>query len=292
LTEVRRLEARLESVDRAGLPSASRAAAPPLPRAAPDDEPASALSYLAFEEKHRGPGAAVKEKQRTYLSHFVGVPARVLDAGCGRGEFLEILREGGVPAYGIDLDPEMAARARDKGLDVTTGDLLGHLAALPDGSLGGIFAAQVIEHMVTDELVSFARLAHAKLAPGGRFVAETINPASLATFAGSTSTCAHSRAEGLALSAGGTGFRNALESPPFPGTSSRSSMARGSTTSTGVRAARQRQPRPPAAWSIFKTTPLSPAAEWPLRRWALLASLRRAPAGQAAGLARLASGPF
>ena len=162
-----------KGVDWLGKPAAATAAAPPSP-----------VSYLAFEEKHRGPGELVKEKQRLYLRRFEGAPGRVLDAGCGRGEFLELLREAGIPAYGIDLDAEMAARAREKGLEVGVGDLHAHLAGLPDGSLGGIFAAQVVEHMGTPELVAFVRLAHAKLAPGGRLVAETVNPACLATFSG------------------------------------------------------------------------------------------------------------
>lgn len=181
LAEVRRLQARLESVERAGIPSA--AVAPPLAAAPPVAAP-SPLSYLAFEEKHRGPGELVKEKQRVYVRRFEGAPGRVLDAGCGRGEFLELLREAGIPACGVDLDAEMAACAREKGLEVAVGDLAAHLAGLPDGSLGGIFAAQVVEHMTTAELVSFVRLAHAKLAPGGVFVAETINPVCLSTFSG------------------------------------------------------------------------------------------------------------
>ena len=218
LTEVRRLQARLEAVDRAGLPAAAvGAAASPPPAPAP-----SPLSYLAFEEKHRGPGQAVREQQRAYVRHFTGSPGRVLDAGCGRGEFLELLREAAVPAYGVDLDAEMAARAREKGLEVLVGDLLGHLAALPDASLGGIFAAQVIEHMSTDELISFVRLAHAKIAAGGRFVAETINPGCLATFAGAFYLdLTHTRPvhpEALRFLLEGTGFQQVeLEfTSPFP----------------------------------------------------------------------------
>jgi O-antigen chain-terminating methyltransferase len=180
LAEVRRLQARLESVERAGLPA--EAVAPP-PRALPAAA-VSPLSYLAFEEKHRGPGEAVKEKQRVYVRHFAGAPGPVLDAGCGRGEFLELLREAGIPASGVDADAEMAARGREKGLAIAVGDLFAHLGGLADGSLGGIFAAQVIEHLSTAELVAFVRLAHAKLAPGGRLVAETINPTCLATFSG------------------------------------------------------------------------------------------------------------
>jgi len=218
LAEVRRLQARLEAVDRAGLPAAVvRSPSRPLPAAGPPP-----VSYLTFEEKHRGPGEAIKEKQRAYLRHFVGAPGRVLDAGCGRGEFLEVLREAGVPAYGVDQDAEMAARGSEKGLDIAVGDLLGHLEALPDGSLGGLFAAQVIEHMSTDGLVALVRLAHAKLAPGGRFIAETINPTCLATFSGAFYLdLTHTRPvhpEALRFLLEETGFREVdLEfSAPFP----------------------------------------------------------------------------
>jgi len=207
LTEVRRLQARLEAVDRAALPAAAAATAASPPAASAPFP----LSYLAFEEKHRGPGQAVREQQRAYVRHFTGAPGRVLDAGCGRGEFLELLREAAVPAYGVDLDVEMAARARETGLEVLVGDLLGHLAALPDASLGGIFAAQVIEHMSTEELVRFVRLAHDKIAAGGSFVAETINPCSLATFAGAFYLdLTHTRPvhpEALRFLLEGTGFR-------------------------------------------------------------------------------------
>jgi O-antigen chain-terminating methyltransferase len=221
LTEVRRLQARLESVDRAGIPAAAAAlpATAPPPAATADPSP---LSYLAFEEKHRGPGDAILEKQRSYLRHFTGAPGRVLDAGCGRGEFLEVLRGAGVAAYGVDLDAEMAARCREKGLEVLAGDLLAHLEGLPDASLGGIFAAQVIEHMATAELIRFVRLAHAKLAPGGRFLAETINPTCLATFSGAFYLdLTHTRPvhpEALRFLLEGTGFTGVeLEfSAPFP----------------------------------------------------------------------------
>jgi O-antigen chain-terminating methyltransferase len=219
LAEVRRHQARLESIDRAGLPAAAVPALsrPPQPAAA-----SRPVSYLTFEEKHRGPGETIKERQRSYLRHFIGAPGRVLDAGCGRGEFLDLLREAGIPASGIDQDAEMAARAREKGLDVAVGDLFAHLAALPDGSLGGLFAAQVVEHLSTDGLVCLVRLAHAKLAPGGRFVAETINPGCLGTFSGAFYLdLTHTRPvhpEALRFLLEETGFREVdLEfSAPFP----------------------------------------------------------------------------
>ncbi len=175
----------LAQAARRAVPAAPPAVSPGQPPAAgpPAESGAPDFPYLAFEERHRGSSADLKEQQRAYLPRFEG-SRNVVDMGCGRGEFLELLREAGVEAYGVDLDPEMTALCRERGLRAETGDLIAHLAGLPDGSLGGIFAAQVVEHLDTPRLLRFIQLAHAKLAPGGRLVAETINPACLATFAG------------------------------------------------------------------------------------------------------------
>jgi O-antigen chain-terminating methyltransferase len=102
----------------------------------------------------------------------------VLDCGCGRGEFLALLREAGVEAHGVDADADMVAYARGEGVDVEQADLVTHLESLEDGSLGGVFAAQVVEHLPPQALLRFLELAHAKLRLGGLLAAETINPLS------------------------------------------------------------------------------------------------------------------
>jgi SAM-dependent methyltransferase len=101
----------------------------------------------------------------------------VLDIGCGRGEFLEILRQHGVSARGLDINHEMVEQCRQRGLDATEGDALRYLSALPDESLGGIFAAQVVEHLEPAYLVALLQQAYHKLQPGGLLVLETINVA-------------------------------------------------------------------------------------------------------------------
>jgi O-antigen chain-terminating methyltransferase len=141
------------------------------------------LSYLSFEDRHRGPSGEIKDKQRGYLRHFQG-KGNVLDAGCGRGEFLELLSESEIEAYGVDSNPEMAALCREKGLKVVVEDVISHLSKLEDSSLGGIFAAQLAEHLTPRQLTDFVGLAHAKLERGASLVLETINPACLTTFAG------------------------------------------------------------------------------------------------------------
>jgi SAM-dependent methyltransferase len=132
-------------------------------------------AYLAFEDVFRLSEDVIRERQRPYLS-LLGSRRPVLDVGCGRGEFLELLREAGIPATGVDLDPGMVEHARAKGLSVEHDDGITHLEALDDGSLGAIFAAQVVEHLSYDRLLAFLRLSVRKLAPGGLLIAETVNP--------------------------------------------------------------------------------------------------------------------
>ena len=103
----------------------------------------------------------------------------MLDVGCGRGEFLSLLGEAGIEARGIDLDPDMVAFCRSEGLDVEEGDAIVYLDGLEEGSLGGIFAAQFVEHLQPGPLTAFLGLAASRLRPGGVLLLETINPLSL-----------------------------------------------------------------------------------------------------------------
>ena len=171
---LRELEERLTRVERRR--SAGLAAAPPATVAA---QPAAAAlpDYFAFESRMRGSVDAIRGRQRRYVEDFREA-APVLDVGCGRGELLQLLREVGVEARGIDADADMVAYARGEGLDVEQADLVEHLEGLPDGSLGGIFMGQVVEHLPPGVLVRALELAAAKLRGGGLLVAETINPVS------------------------------------------------------------------------------------------------------------------
>ena len=171
---LRELEERLTRVERRG--GSATAAAPPATVAA---QPAAAAlpDYFAFESRMRGSVDAIRERQRRYVEDFRDA-APVLDIGCGRGELLQLLREAGVDARGIDADADMVAYARGEGLDVEQADLVEYLERLEDRSLGGIFMGQVVEHLPPGVLVRALELAAQKLGPGGVLVAETINPLS------------------------------------------------------------------------------------------------------------------
>jgi SAM-dependent methyltransferase len=134
--------------------------------------------YRGFEDIFRGSEEFIRQRQRLYID-VIGAREPVLDVGCGRGEFLDLLKEAGIEARGVDIDEGMVEHCREKGHDVELADANAYLERQADDSLGAIFAAQVIEHLPYEELVRFFSLAGAKLAPGAVFIAETVNPHSL-----------------------------------------------------------------------------------------------------------------
>ena len=153
---------------------------PALPAAGLEPE----FDYTGFEDRFRGAETDIKERQRIYVPLFEGA-SRVVDLGCGRGEFLELLREHGIPAQGVDLDLDMALLCRDKGLNVVREDAFSYLAACADDSVGGIFSAQFIEHLEPRRIVELVKLCYRKLADDGVLVLETPNPTCLTVFADS-----------------------------------------------------------------------------------------------------------
>jgi SAM-dependent methyltransferase len=132
--------------------------------------------YVGFEDAFRGSREAIRAGLTAYVPLFGGA-SDVLDVGCGRGEFLDLLREAGVPARGIDLNESMVEVCRQRGLEADVADALDYLHRQPDGSLGGLFAAQVVEHLEPGYLTQLLDAAFDKLRPGAPIVLETINPA-------------------------------------------------------------------------------------------------------------------
>jgi SAM-dependent methyltransferase len=132
--------------------------------------------YVGFEDRFRGSSEDIRRRVAEYLPFFTGA-RDVLDVGCGRGEFLGLLRDQGIAARGIDINGSMVDVCRQQGLDVTEADALTYLRAQPDGSLGGLFAAQVVEHLEPRYLTSLLDAAFDKLRPGSTIILETINPA-------------------------------------------------------------------------------------------------------------------
>lgn len=141
----------------------------------------SADSLFEFEECFRGPRDLIKERQRAYLDCFGG-RWNVLDLGSGRGEFLELLRENGNDGWGIEINPHLVEYCVKRGLRVVEDDVLSYLPTLGDGTLDGVFSAQLLEHLSADQRKDLLRCVMEKLKPGGILVAETVNPKCLSVF--------------------------------------------------------------------------------------------------------------
>jgi len=172
--EVERLSAAGVREDTAH-PFAARESTAPIESALEDVE------YVGFENRFRGSEALISRRLQDYLPLFASC-SNVLDVGCGRGELLDLFKTQGIASRGIDTNAAMVARCRDRGLDVEQADALAYLERQPDGSLGGLTAIQVVEHLQPADLLRFLRLAYDKLRPGAPMVLETINAACWAAF--------------------------------------------------------------------------------------------------------------
>ena len=136
--------------------------------------------YAAFEDRFRGSREAIIERVREHLpiveAAGAGTADRpVLDLGCGRGEWLEVLREAGLRGRGVDSNPVLVEQCRGRGLDVAFGDVLAHLRGLPDASVGAVTAVHVVEHLPFTTLVDLVDETVRVLAPGGVAIFETPN---------------------------------------------------------------------------------------------------------------------
>jgi SAM-dependent methyltransferase len=159
-----------------GNDSASRGEVAPLVR----NQRLDAL-YEAFEDKYRGSRADIKQWLVVYLDRLKLTGAGqaespVVDIGCGRGEWLELLRENGLVAYGIDVNSMMVERTISLGLDARVADLITHLRTLSDASRSAITAFHIVEHLPFETLIDFLDEALRVLLPGGMLILETPNP--------------------------------------------------------------------------------------------------------------------
>jgi SAM-dependent methyltransferase len=138
-------------------------------------------NYFLFEERFRGSREDIKQRQLAFLPYFEKC-SRVLDIGCGRGEFLEILKNHDIGGIGVDSDPDMVAYCRSRQLEVEHSDAIDYLETLEDKSLDGIFIDQVVEHLEPNYLIRLLALCYQKMKFGYHIVAETVNPLSFISF--------------------------------------------------------------------------------------------------------------
>lgn len=143
-----------------------------------DDSDVSAF-YVAFEDACRGTREEIREKMSKWLSYLTAANTscnRVLDIGCGRGEWLQLLGENGYAATGLDINPVMVNSCTEQGLTASLDDALTWLQRQPDASLAAITAFHVIEHVPFELLLRWTTEARRVLQPGGVLIMETPNP--------------------------------------------------------------------------------------------------------------------
>jgi SAM-dependent methyltransferase len=182
---VAELRERVNGLERRVRQSEGGSVAPPSTPSSPSvpapstSQTSTFFDYVGFERRFRGDPDEVLSTLRERYGAQLASHAPVLDVGCGRGELLAALSADGIEVLGCEPDPGMAADARARGLDVHAADALTFLEGRPERSLGSIISTHVVEHLELDYLIRFLELSASRLVPGGLFIAETPNPASL-----------------------------------------------------------------------------------------------------------------
>jgi O-antigen chain-terminating methyltransferase len=137
--------------------------------------------YRAFEERYRGSQEQIRLRLRAYLPFikpFIGLyeDAKAVDLGCGRGEWLELLKEEGFDARGVDLDEGMLVACKELGLNAQVGDAVGFLKELPEASQVIVSGFHLVEHIPFADVQALVQEALRVLKPGGLLILETPNP--------------------------------------------------------------------------------------------------------------------
>jgi O-antigen chain-terminating methyltransferase len=140
--------------------------------------------YKAFEDQHRGSRETIKSRLAVYMPFIEKIQevhpnATALDLGCGRGEWLELLKDHQLSATGIDLDDGMLSACRSRGLDVQTGDAIAYLKSLPADSLSIVSGFHIAEHLSLGDLETLIKEALRTLKPAGLLILEAPNTENL-----------------------------------------------------------------------------------------------------------------
>lgn len=139
------------------------------------------IDYFDFETNFRGTQRSVKERLKDYIKYYQKA-GLVVDLGCGRGEFLELLEENEIEGIGVDTYDDFVEYCTNKGLNVVKEDAISYVTGLAEQSVTGIFAAQLVEHLTVNKLVDLCNEAYKKLVPGGTLIFETPNPTNLSIY--------------------------------------------------------------------------------------------------------------
>lgn len=182
LAEVFNLKSRINSLEKGTAGTAEKTSsdtAADHTHAVPSANVYSSIDYFDFENHFRGSREHIKSVQKVYLPYFEG-REKVLDLGCGRGEFTELLTENHVGVTGVDQYEPYVEYMKSLGLPAVLDDAVAYLSR--QESTDGIFLGQVVEHISVDQIVTICNMAYEKLEKGSCLIMETPNPRSLAIY--------------------------------------------------------------------------------------------------------------
>ena len=175
--EVAQLQRKIDAARASGPVTTTAAPAPAASSPAIDD-----ALYIALEDAFRGDPIVIRARQHQYVPYVQNVvtqTAPLLDIGCGRGEWLNILKDSNIPATGIDTNAASVQECSAQGLNVSHADAITYLSNAKEQSLGAITLFQVLEHLPFATMVHLLRLALRALVPGGVLIAEVPNSETL-----------------------------------------------------------------------------------------------------------------
>lgn len=134
--------------------------------------------YLRFEKVFRGESEEIAERQKFYLDKYISsIPkgARILDVGCGRGEWIRMLNENEYYAVGVDNNLEMVNSCKQNGLLVAYADIITFLSNKAANSMDVITGFQIVEHISKNTLFKMLKECFRVLSNNGMIIFETPN---------------------------------------------------------------------------------------------------------------------
>ena len=176
--EVAQLQRKIDAARASGPITPTTAAPAPISSSPAIDD----ALYIALEDAFRGDPIVIRARQHQYVPYVQNVvsqTAPLLDIGCGRGEWLNILKDSNIPATGIDTNAASVQECSAQGLNVLHADAITYLSNAKEQSLGAITLFQVLEHLPFATMVHLLRLALRALVPGGVLIAEVPNSETL-----------------------------------------------------------------------------------------------------------------
>jgi len=140
--------------------------------------------FVFLEDNLRGSREEIKRRLKVYLPIIkkAGVGSKsspILDIGCGRGEWLELLKNKGLYTRGLDLNGIMVKICKELGFNVVQDEALSYLKGLTDNSLGAVTGFHLIEHYGFEFLIKLIEEILRVLKPGGLVILETPNPSNV-----------------------------------------------------------------------------------------------------------------